>query len=92
MILFLSLFAVTFGVAIVIAFVVEKMTRPVMSHILSGISGDVAGSWQKLISLAMYTAAITWGASARRITYYLYETKNYDGTTNKVVFDKVKAL
>jgi|SRR3989344_2483244 len=91
MILFLSLFAVTFGVATAIAFVVEKMTRPLVFHILSGISGDMAVSWQKLISLAMYTMAITWSASATRITYYLYETKNYDGTTNKVAFDKARA-
>ena len=69
--MFLTLLLVTFVLAVLTSFVVERAMRKPISQILGKIVGDLAGAWQKYVSLGLYVMGIAWGAPVSRLQYYL---------------------
>lgn len=77
--MFLTLLLVTFILAVLTSFVVERAMRKPISQILTKIVGDLAGAWQKYVSLGLYVMGIAWGAPVSRLQYYL--DPSYQGST-----------
>ena len=69
--MFLTLILATFVLAVLTSLVVERAMRKPVSEILSKIVGDLAGAWQKYVSLGIYVMGISWGAPVGRLREYI---------------------
>jgi hypothetical protein len=74
--MFFLVLVVTFVLALLTSFVVERSMRASVSKILSRVVGDIADAWQKYVSLGIYVMGISWGAPVGRLQYYLDPRSN----------------
>ncbi len=70
--MFLTLLAVTFGVAFIAAAVIARIFRDPVDHILARIiADDISSAWRKYITFAIYVTGVSGGVRVWDLEKYI---------------------